>query len=103
MMAPVLFNPYQQLIIHTSVQVLRQWFWTLPLAYSIGDFIQEVKKWYHEGYLDEGVWDHLRTVVNPEVVPTDVIRKQTHALSPSSSTTVALVSDCTFSIPSDEG
>ena len=62
-------------------QVLRKWYWTLPLKYSVNDFMQEIKKWYIEGHLDEGVWDHLRTVVSPDIVPTGVVRKQTYTSS----------------------
>ena len=68
---------------YTLVRILRQWYGIFPLKFSVNDFIEEVKKWYREGHLDEGVWDHLRTVVNPEVVPTSfpsigVTRKYSH-------------------------
>ena len=101
-------NQNKQWIHHILPQILRQWYWTLPLEYSVNDFIQEVKKWYQEGHLDEGVWDHLRTVVNTDIIPAEVVRKQTYiasggGISPSAAPSTAEATRKKDIIPSPKG
>ena len=45
------------------------WLQTLPLEFSVKNFVNEVKVWTSKGYLDVGVWKHLQNYVTPDVLP----------------------------------
>ena len=33
------------------------------------DLVESMLEWHHEGYMDPGVWEALRPLVNPALMP----------------------------------
>ena len=36
---------------------------------TLKTFVKALIEWHHEKYLDQGVWDHLRTKLHPILLP----------------------------------
>ena len=50
------------------LQVLDEWFQVRPLTYSVQEFLQEVKKWQSERYVNRNVWIRLQAHVGLEIL-----------------------------------
>ena len=54
--------------ISSNYQVLNCWLKTLPDDYTVSDFIAEVKEWYNDGFLDDGIKHHLQKIFTRETL-----------------------------------
>ena len=64
-----------------SLQVLHSWFQntsSVPLGYTVENFLQDVDSWCIDGYVSNEVWLLLKKHVNHELIGTKVKLQLTH-------------------------
>ena len=50
------------------LQVLEEWFQARPLTYSVEEFLNEVRKWQSERFVNRNVWVRLQEHVELELL-----------------------------------
>ena len=46
--------------------------WNNQYGMAVGDLITQMVAWQQNRYLDPGVWEHIRSRINPAALPTNI-------------------------------